>query len=93
MRTDSKSHPGKRNSRGVVRAASIGGACMNSNSIARRAFLVNPDLRLIDIPDQAALGTGERVSHAEMARAIKDAQRECRAQRVRRRAAAASSDT
>lgn len=66
---------------------------MNSNSIARRAILVNPELRLIDIPDQAALGTVACVSHAEMARAIKDSQREYRAQRVRRRAAATSSDT
>ncbi len=63
---------------------------MNDSNLARRAFLANPELRLIDIPDQAALGTGERVSHAEMAEAIKDAQREYRAQRVRRRVVATS---
>lgn len=66
---------------------------MNSSNIARRAFLANPELRLIDIPDQAALGTGERVSHAELAQAINDARREYRAQRERHRAAATSSGT
>lgn len=59
---------------------------MNSSDSARRALLANADFRLTDIPDQAALGTGERVTRAEMARAINDAQHEYRAQRARRRA-------
>lgn len=55
---------------------------MNNRDLAGRVFLANPDLRLIDIPDRAALGAGERVRHAEMAQAIKDARREYRARSV-----------
>ena len=66
---------------------------MNNRDLAGRVFPANPDLRLIDIPDRAALGTGERASHAELAQAINDARREYRAQRGRHRAVGTWSGT
>jgi hypothetical protein len=40
---------------------------------ARRQFLDNPELRLIDIPDAIAASTGVRVSKAEIGAAVKRA--------------------
>jgi len=58
---------------------------MRISDTERRAFVANPELRLIDIPEQAALTAGEKVSHAELAEAVKQAQQEYRAQRAARR--------
>jgi hypothetical protein len=61
---------------------------MKISEIERRAFIANPELRLIDIPEQAASTAGEKVSHAELAQAIKLAQQEYRALRAARRGVA-----
>jgi hypothetical protein len=58
---------------------------MRVSEIERRAFIANPELRLIDIPEQAASNVGGKVSHAELAQAIKLAQQEYRASRNARR--------
>jgi hypothetical protein len=58
---------------------------MKISEIERRAFVANPELRLIDIPKQAAFTAGEEVSHADLTKAIKQAQKEYRAMRATRR--------
>ncbi len=64
---------------------------MKISELERREFLANPELRLVDIPEEAVVlarragHDGQKVSHTEMAQAIKAAQKEYRAQRPRRR--------
>ena len=61
---------------------------MKISDIERREFLANPELRLIDIPEQAALlAGGITVSHEELTAAVKSAQQEYRAQRPSRQRA------
>lgn len=62
---------------------------MKITEIERRAFLADPELRLIDIPDQAALTSkGATYSHDEIADAVAESRREYRSQKPRRCAAA-----
>ncbi len=59
---------------------------MKITDIERREFLADPELRLVDIPEQAALLSGViTVSHDELATAVKGAQKEYRAKNPRRR--------
>jgi hypothetical protein len=59
---------------------------MKITDIERREFLADPELRLVDIPEQAALlAGGITLSHDELAAAVKDAQKEYRAKNPRRR--------
>lgn len=54
---------------------------MKTSDIARRSFLANPELRLIDIPKLAAQRSGVTVTHGELAEAVKAGRAEYRAQR------------
>jgi len=59
---------------------------MKISDIERREFLADPELRLVDIPEQAALlAGGITLSHDELAAAVKGAQQEYRAKNPRRR--------
>ena len=67
---------------------------MKITEIERRAFLADPELQLIDIPDQAVLTSGSiTYTHDEIAEAVAEARREYRAQKPRRRAAAGTPDS
>lgn len=59
---------------------------MKITDIERRDFLADPELRLVDIPEQAVLlSGGSTVSHDELTAAGKGAQEEYRAKNPRRR--------
>lgn len=59
---------------------------MKITDIERREFLADPELRLVDIPEQAVLlAGGSTLSHDELAAAVKGAQEEYRAKNPRRR--------
>ncbi len=67
---------------------------MKISDIERREFLANPELRLVDIPEQAALlAGGITLSHDELVAAVKDAQKEYRAKNPRQAASAFQSAT